>query len=55
MAVVTTGLAQRALDETVAHAKEHEASGRHIIDHQGLDFALADMVDAVDSARATYA
>lgn len=54
IAAVATGLAQRALDDAVAYAKEREAFGRHIIDHQGLGFLLADMAAAVDSARATY-
>lgn len=54
IAAVATGLAQRALDDAVAYAKEREAFGRHIIDHQGLGFVLADMAAAVDSARATY-
>ncbi|MBH0777673.1 acyl-CoA dehydrogenase family protein [Nocardia bovistercoris] len=54
IAAIATGLAQRALDDAVAYAKEREAFGRHIIDHQGLGFFLADMAAAVDSARATY-
>ncbi|MET7773006.1 acyl-CoA dehydrogenase family protein [Nocardia sp. NPDC005366] len=54
IAAVATGLAQRALDDAVAYAKEREAFGRNIIDHQGLGFLLADMAAAVDSARATY-
>ncbi|MBF6214086.1 acyl-CoA dehydrogenase family protein [Nocardia puris] len=54
IAAVATGLAQRALDDAVAYAKEREAFGRKIIDHQGLGFVLADMAAAVDSARATY-
>ncbi|MCP2280416.1 Acyl-CoA dehydrogenase [Nocardia amikacinitolerans] len=54
IAAVATGLAQRALDDAVAYAKEREAFGRRIIDHQGLGFVLADMAAAVDSARATY-
>ncbi|WP_280440040.1 acyl-CoA dehydrogenase family protein [Nocardia cyriacigeorgica] len=54
IAAVATGLAQRALDDAVAYAKEREAFGKHIIDHQGLGFVLADMAAAVDSARATY-
>ncbi|MFC4124644.1 acyl-CoA dehydrogenase family protein [Nocardia rhizosphaerae] len=54
IAAVATGLAQRALDEAVAYAKEREAFGRKIIDHQGLGFVLADMAAAVDTARATY-
>lgn len=54
IAAVATGIAQRALDDAVAYAKQREAFGRAIIDHQGLGFVLADMAAAVDSARATY-
>ncbi|WP_067536947.1 acyl-CoA dehydrogenase family protein [Nocardia crassostreae] len=54
IAAVATGIAQRALDDAVAYAKDREAFGRPIIDHQGLGFLLADMAAAVDSARATY-
>nr|WP_221332930.1 acyl-CoA dehydrogenase family protein [Nocardia transvalensis] len=54
IAAVAVGLAQAALDEAVAYAKERAAFGRKIIDHQGLGFLLADMAAAVDSARATY-
>ncbi|GAA0253483.1 acyl-CoA dehydrogenase family protein [Actinomadura nitritigenes] len=54
IAAVATGLAQGALDHAVAYAKEREAFGRPIIDHQGLAFVLADMAAAVESARATY-
>ncbi|MGW4367669.1 acyl-CoA dehydrogenase family protein [Nocardia takedensis] len=54
ISAIAVGLAQRALDDAVAYAKEREAFGRHIIDHQGLGFLLADMAAAVDSARATY-
>jgi alkylation response protein AidB-like acyl-CoA dehydrogenase len=54
IAAVATGLAQEALDVAIAYAKEREAFGRAIIDHQGLGFLLADMAAAVESARATY-
>ncbi|GAB2513436.1 acyl-CoA dehydrogenase family protein [Nocardia heshunensis] len=54
IAAVATGIAQRALDDAVAYAKQREAFGRPIIDHQGLGFVLADMAAAVDTARATY-
>jgi hypothetical protein len=53
IAAVATGLAQGALDDAVAYAKEREAFGKKIIDHQGLGFLLADMAAAVESARAT--
>lgn len=54
IAAVATGLAQEALDVAIRYAKEREAFGRRIIDHQGLGFLLADMSAAVESARATY-
>lgn len=54
IAAVATGVAQGALDVAVAYAKEREAFGNAIIDHQGLGFLLADMAAAVESARASY-
>ncbi|MFT4262382.1 MAG: acyl-CoA dehydrogenase family protein [Nocardioides sp.] len=54
IAAVATGVAQGALDAAVAYARDREAFGRPIIDHQGLSFLLADMAAAVESARATY-
>jgi alkylation response protein AidB-like acyl-CoA dehydrogenase len=54
IAAIATGVAQSALDLAVRYAKEREAFGRPIIDHQGLAFILADMAAAVESARATY-
>ncbi|MBD8607677.1 acyl-CoA dehydrogenase family protein [Aeromicrobium sp. CFBP 8757] len=54
IAAVATGLAQEALDVAVAYAKQREAFGKAVIDHQGLAFVLADMAAAVESARATY-
>ncbi|TDD86211.1 acyl-CoA dehydrogenase [Actinomadura darangshiensis] len=54
IAAVATGLAQGALDTAVAYAKDREAFGKPIIDHQGLAFVLADMAAAVESSRATY-
>ncbi|MEV4564342.1 acyl-CoA dehydrogenase family protein [Nonomuraea sp. NPDC049419] len=54
IAACATGLAQAALDEAVAYAKERKTFGKRIIDHQGLGFLLADMAAAVDTARAMY-
>ncbi len=53
IAAVATGVAQGALDNAIAYAKERETFGRPIIEHQGLAFLLADMAAAVESARAT--
>jgi len=52
IAAVATGLAQGAVDQAVAYAKERETFGERIIDHQGLAFLLADMEAAVQAARA---
>jgi alkylation response protein AidB-like acyl-CoA dehydrogenase len=54
IAAVATGLAQAALDLAVSYAKEREAFGKRLIDHEGLAFLLADMAADVESARATY-
>ncbi|MER5266340.1 acyl-CoA dehydrogenase family protein [Actinosynnema sp. NPDC002837] len=54
IAACGVGLAQAALDEAVAYAKQRTQFGRAIIDFQGLEFLLADMAAAVESARATY-
>ncbi|MFE1794743.1 acyl-CoA dehydrogenase family protein [Streptomyces sp. NPDC059517] len=54
IAAVATGIAQASLDYAVAYAKEREAFGRPVIDHQGVGFLLADMAAATASARATY-
>lgn len=54
IAAVATGLAQGALDVALRYAKEREAFGKPIIEHQGLAFVLADMAAKIESARATY-
>ncbi|MEU2350133.1 acyl-CoA dehydrogenase family protein [Modestobacter sp. NPDC049651] len=54
IAAVATGLAQGALDDAVAYAKERETFGVPIIEHQGLGFLLADMAAAVETSRAMY-
>ncbi len=54
VAAVATGLAQAALEDAVAYAKQRKTFGKAIIDHQGLGFVLADMQAAVQAARAAY-
>jgi alkylation response protein AidB-like acyl-CoA dehydrogenase len=54
IAAAATGLAQTALDQAIAYAKEREQFGRPIGDNQGLAFLLADMEAGVTSARAAY-
>ena len=54
IAACAVGLAQAALDESVAYAKERTQFNTAIIDFQGVEFMLADMAAAVESSRATY-
>ena len=49
------GLAQGCLEESVKYARERQAFGRPIGAFQGLQFKIADMKVAVETARlATY-
>ncbi|TDD25604.1 acyl-CoA dehydrogenase [Kribbella turkmenica] len=54
IAAAATGLAQAALDVAASYAKERRQFGQPIADFQGLQFLLADMAAAVESARSTY-
>ena len=54
IAACATGLAQAALDVATAWAKERNQFGRTIASFQGLQFMLAEMAAAVDSARVSY-
>ncbi|MFL6124880.1 acyl-CoA dehydrogenase family protein [Actinophytocola sp.] len=54
IAACAVGLAQAALDEAVAYARGRSQFGRPIMEFQGVEFLLADMAAAVESARATY-
>ncbi|GAB3493741.1 acyl-CoA dehydrogenase family protein [Amycolatopsis cihanbeyliensis] len=54
IAACSVGLAQAALDEAVSYARGRTQFGQSIADFQGIEFLLADMAAAVDSARATY-
>jgi acyl-CoA dehydrogenase len=51
IAAMATGMAQRALDEAVAYAKEREAFGEPIASFQGVQFILADMAKAIEASR----
>jgi alkylation response protein AidB-like acyl-CoA dehydrogenase len=54
IAACAVGLAQAALDEALKYAQQRNQFGRAIIEFQGVEFLLADMAAAVESARATY-
>jgi alkylation response protein AidB-like acyl-CoA dehydrogenase len=54
IAACATGLAQAALDLATSYATEREQFGKPIAEFQGLQFLLADLAAAVESARSTY-
>jgi alkylation response protein AidB-like acyl-CoA dehydrogenase len=54
IAACATGLAQAALEVAASYALEREQFGQPIAEFQGIQFLLADMAAAVESARATY-
>jgi acyl-CoA dehydrogenase len=51
IAAIATGIAQRALDESVAYARERKAFGSPIGDFQAVQFLLADMAKEIEAAR----
>jgi acyl-CoA dehydrogenase len=51
---MATGLMQRCLDESVAYARERQAFGQAIIEHQMVQAMLADMAIGVEATRLLY-
>ncbi len=51
IATLGVGLAQRALDESIAYARERRAFGRPIAEFQGVSFKISDMAVGVHAAR----
>lgn len=54
IAACATGLAQAALGVAASYSQERKQFGQAIADFQGMQFLLADMAAAVESARSTY-
>lgn len=51
IAAQATGIAQAAYNAALGYAKEREAFGRPIIEHQAVAFRLADMATQIEAAR----
>jgi acyl-CoA dehydrogenase len=51
IAAIGTGIAQRALDESVAYARQRKAFGSAIGEFQAVQFLLADMAKEIEAAR----
>ncbi|MFV2120218.1 acyl-CoA dehydrogenase family protein [Streptomyces sp. Act-28] len=54
IAACAVGVAQAALDEAVAYARERRQFGRPVADFQGLRFLLADMATQIEAGRSLY-
>ncbi|KGP74166.1 acyl-CoA dehydrogenase [Pontibacillus yanchengensis] len=51
IAAQSLGIAEAALEESVAYAKEREQFGKPIAQYQGISFKLADMATAVEASK----
>jgi butyryl-CoA dehydrogenase len=54
VAAQATGVARAALEAAIAYAKERKSMGKHLVEHQAVNFRLADMATAVEAARQLY-
>ncbi|MFP3928554.1 MAG: acyl-CoA dehydrogenase family protein, partial [Desulfobacteraceae bacterium] len=51
VAALALGIAQGALDLALAYAKERRTFGRRLVDHQGLQFMMADAATRIEAGR----
>jgi alkylation response protein AidB-like acyl-CoA dehydrogenase len=54
VAAQATGVARTALDAAIAYANERRSMGKALIDHQAINFRLADMATQLEAARQLY-
>ena len=54
IAALATGLAQGCVDECVSYAPQREAFGHRLDQHQGIQFAIADMAARAHAARLAW-
>ena len=54
IAALATGLAQGCVDECVGYARQREAFGRRLEQHQAIQFTVADMEARVHAARLAW-
>jgi short-chain 2-methylacyl-CoA dehydrogenase len=54
IAALATGLAQGCVDECVRYARQREAFGRRLEQHQAIQFAIADMEARVHTSRLAW-
>ena len=54
VAAQATGVARTALEAALAYARERKSMGKYLIEHQAVNFRLADMATQVEAARQLY-
>ena len=54
VAAQATGVARAALEAALAYARERKSMGKALIEHQAVNFRLADMATQVEAARQLY-
>jgi alkylation response protein AidB-like acyl-CoA dehydrogenase len=54
VAAQSTGVARTALEAAVAYARERKSMGKPLIEHQAINFRLADMATQIEAARQLY-
>ena len=54
VAAQSTGVARAALEAATAYARERKSMGKTLIEHQAVNFRLADMATQIEAARQLY-
>ncbi|HEY3075089.1 MAG TPA: acyl-CoA dehydrogenase family protein [Burkholderiales bacterium] len=54
VAAQATGVARAALEAALAYARERRSMGKPLIEHQAINFRLADMATQIEAARQLY-
>ncbi len=54
VAAQSTGVARAALEAAIAYARERKSMGKTLIEHQAVNFRLADMATQVEAGRQLY-
>jgi alkylation response protein AidB-like acyl-CoA dehydrogenase len=54
VAAQATGVARTALEAALAYARERKSMGKRLIEHQAVNFRLADMATRIEAARRLY-
>jgi len=54
VAAQSTGVARAALDAAIAYARERKSMGKTLIEHQAVNFRLADMATRIEAGRQLY-